>query len=561
MERPGPARSRLLLGLLACILLGVLHTLYFWPEVIDDAFITFRYARNYVNGHGMSFNPGGPAVEGFSNVTWFWLSVLGLKLGLRDLLVFVKVVGIVLHAATIVGVWVLVGGFGRERRAVMLLAPLLFAANPFAAYHAVAGLETPFYMASIVACAISILGLAERPRLAFPALAVALALLSWTRPEAFGYALGLVAGGWLYHRHDPPARARVLQAALIWLIALGALLAWRWTSFGQWLPNTVTAKSAGPSGQESIRAGLQYAGRFYNSLYYPADVVIYVLAAVSLLRSPGRREAFLLVPVLCATVFSIAVRGDWMHSFRFMVAATPFLSALIGCAALAALERRPLRSLRTAGRIAAVAIAGVLALFLLQHSMANTMRSSEDSFGRNWKTPTWPLHLPARLTEGFPARLAGFTRWSLEHVSPRHVVATGDIGFPAWTVDEQIVDLAGLTDRELGRVIPAHDVDGYRAVMRHRAPDVIVFRIDDGRPAALYDGLTDESGILAGYALVDTVETYGDRAMALIYQRRGTALAIHPDSVLARYDRAIDWNPRVSVLRRWREEYRTRLVD
>ena len=35
----------------------------------DDAFISFRYARNLLEGHGLVFNPG-EYVEGYSNFLW-----------------------------------------------------------------------------------------------------------------------------------------------------------------------------------------------------------------------------------------------------------------------------------------------------------------------------------------------------------------------------------------------------------------------------------------------------------------------------------------------------------
>ena len=35
----------------------------------DEAFISFRYARNLVEGHGLVFNPG-ERVEGYANFPW-----------------------------------------------------------------------------------------------------------------------------------------------------------------------------------------------------------------------------------------------------------------------------------------------------------------------------------------------------------------------------------------------------------------------------------------------------------------------------------------------------------
>ena len=49
----------------------------------DDAFISFRYARNLLEGNGLVFNPG-ERVEGYSNFLWVLeLAALWGAFGLR----------------------------------------------------------------------------------------------------------------------------------------------------------------------------------------------------------------------------------------------------------------------------------------------------------------------------------------------------------------------------------------------------------------------------------------------------------------------------------------------
>ena len=49
----------------------------------DDAFISFRYVRNLIEGHGLVFNPG-ERVEGYTNFLWVLeLAALWGALGLR----------------------------------------------------------------------------------------------------------------------------------------------------------------------------------------------------------------------------------------------------------------------------------------------------------------------------------------------------------------------------------------------------------------------------------------------------------------------------------------------
>jgi len=46
----------------------------------DDAYISFRYAENLVNGLGLVFNRG-ERVEGYSNFLWTIWTAAGMKLG------------------------------------------------------------------------------------------------------------------------------------------------------------------------------------------------------------------------------------------------------------------------------------------------------------------------------------------------------------------------------------------------------------------------------------------------------------------------------------------------
>ena len=63
----------------ACAVLGILFA-YSIAWTCDDAWISFRYARNFVEGLGLVFNPG-ERVEGYTNFSWTLLAALGIHLG------------------------------------------------------------------------------------------------------------------------------------------------------------------------------------------------------------------------------------------------------------------------------------------------------------------------------------------------------------------------------------------------------------------------------------------------------------------------------------------------
>src|SRR3989442_1133365 len=75
--RTRPLPTNVLIALAMAI--GVGYALRLW-WTSDDAYISFRYARNLVHGLGLVYNAG-ERVEGYSNFLWTLWCALGLRLG------------------------------------------------------------------------------------------------------------------------------------------------------------------------------------------------------------------------------------------------------------------------------------------------------------------------------------------------------------------------------------------------------------------------------------------------------------------------------------------------
>ena len=66
--------------LVAWAFASVVFVVNAWPSletVVDDAYITARFAEQLAGGSGLVYNAGQPAVEGFTNLAWCWLQQLG----------------------------------------------------------------------------------------------------------------------------------------------------------------------------------------------------------------------------------------------------------------------------------------------------------------------------------------------------------------------------------------------------------------------------------------------------------------------------------------------------
>lgn len=283
--------------------------------VCDDAFITLRYAENFANGLGLVYNAG-ERVEGYSNPTWTVLCALAIRLGL-DGVAFAQWLGILCYGLLIPATW-----WAGRRLAGEPATFLPLAAGGVAVHHhlrdfASCGLETLGFVL-LVTLLVGVLAGAQRGRdfALASALAVAAAL---TRPD--GGLIGAVAGAVAVLASLRQRRlAPVLGYALPGLCLFVPFLAWRFLYYGEWLPNTFFAKSAGDP----------YPGQgwFYVQLFFAVYWVL-VPAAVAVVAMPwlqrGRTTPWLL-PWFVGTYlgFVVWVGGDFMLA-RFVLPVTPLL--------------------------------------------------------------------------------------------------------------------------------------------------------------------------------------------------------------------------------------------
>ena len=92
-------KSYLSIGLIALILIILILHINYFRFVCDDAFISFRYAKNLVEGHGLVYNIG-ERVEGYTNFLWTLLLSAFMGLGL-DVVVVSQVLGILFSLFTV----------------------------------------------------------------------------------------------------------------------------------------------------------------------------------------------------------------------------------------------------------------------------------------------------------------------------------------------------------------------------------------------------------------------------------------------------------------------------
>src|SRR5690606_1062934 len=75
-----------------------------WEWYVEDAAISFAFARNWAAGDGLVAFPGGERIEGYSNPTWVALMAAWYLVGVDGFLSS-KLMAMAFGAATVVLTW------------------------------------------------------------------------------------------------------------------------------------------------------------------------------------------------------------------------------------------------------------------------------------------------------------------------------------------------------------------------------------------------------------------------------------------------------------------------
>jgi hypothetical protein len=224
-ERLFPALSDLLswkepfLIPLVAMLMARLVMSYMVPEAAEDAYITFRYARFFAEGHGLVFNPG-QRVMGFTSPLWtVWMS-LGFFFHLSPIL-WSRISSITADAITLITVAAMLRA--SVSRASAWCFGIFFAAWPYFSAMTASGMENGV-MFMLMALSAALLW---RRQALGP---VALAALALSRPEGFVVACLLAVTA---RRRDALIAAAIVAVGLIPLALY----------YGTVIPQSLFAKS------------------------------------------------------------------------------------------------------------------------------------------------------------------------------------------------------------------------------------------------------------------------------------------------------------------------------
>jgi len=411
--------------------------------LVDDAFIAFRYAENWANGLGPVYHAG-ELVEGYSDLAWVLLLSIAARIG-APLDLSSQLISVLCALATAALTVDVLRSLPLSKSARLAGALSVGLSANLAAW-ATGGLETALFTLALFGLWRELMRESGRMWVA----ALFGALLVSARTEGALWLIGVGFAVSVIDLKRAPARLRLLIPGLI---AFALVLIWRYSTYGQWLPNTVHAKAGLDS--ETLTRGLRYIASWLTVSLLP-------LAATFLsgraLRSPAAKHALSAgILVDGGVAFAILTGGDWMPFFRFLAPVVPFLALLIA-AGVHGMKREAL----CAWTIPAL---GLLPAFDL-HLMPLKGREALDyrGFAVGYQTELGRLESARRNIPAF--REIG--RALKEHAKTEDSIVLGAIGAIGYESGLRVHDRNGLVDPEVTAV--AERREGRSAGHERRIP-------------------------------------------------------------------------------------------
>lgn len=459
----GPAFPRKLAPAFVLICVGTI----LGCGVIDDAYISLRYARNLSAGYGLVFNVG-EKVEGYTG--FLWVILLGASksaIAGIDLPSLARVLGV---GFALIGIW------AADRTAAKLArhdtppargipassVGLLLAVHFPLVFWSFSGMETGLYLALLSSSAYffcDYLLRLETGTKQIWASASLLTLALLTRPETYLLCFGYVPFIIAREQRVWSAPMAIFTSTLIALFV--PYVSWRHAYYGYLLPNTYYAKVGTPFAHWEDGMDYVLSGFVAHGMLLP-----FVFRGLRGTRPSRLPRRFLLSLVLLIAASVIVTGGDTFSEWRYFVYMLPFLYVL-GRDELA----------RTLSGLIPPHSLGKMQWFLGSQMLALASVSfflTTFLFGA--VGPQTTLLWGAREA----AHWAVVGRWFAEHTRQDEVLATPVIGAIGYYSDRTVIDMLGLTDKVIART-PVRNQSGPKGHLRSN-PKYVLAR----RPTYIY---------------------------------------------------------------------------
>jgi hypothetical protein len=475
----------------------------------DDAYISFRYAANFLAGEGLVYNYG-ERVEGYTNFLWVMLLALFKGVFGFDYLYVSRFFGVAAGATIFYLLYLLLKHhWERVPPTLMIALAAALLLNQSLPYWAIASLETSAFACMALAAVVAEY---RRPQLT-PALLIMATLL---RPE------GAVVFGIILINRFIAERKLPWHYILMYVVPLLPFAIFKLTYYGSLFPNPYYAKSG--VGLEYIQSGLEYLWYFTRTVGVYGIVFLIPLFAIKRLWN---QYSLLYLFVFIYVAYVVWVGGDVLKVYRFLVPVVPvlyylFIVSLVELLSFVKLSRQG------AYAVALLCIAGFsVASYSLSREHVRAYREAEIAI-------VGKMHFVSTMLR--------------KHMGPDFSLAASTIGMAGYQLlGHRVIDMLGLTDAYIAR--NPENIAGMTSSWKERRfnsrylleqhPDFILFSTGYKPSAPAERALMLHSEFRRSYA---TIGFPRDQSYKVVWGRRGevdmSRDVVNPD--LASVNKLID---------------------
>jgi hypothetical protein len=297
-----------------------------WVEIIDDAYIYFRYAYNLVNGYGYVYNQG-QNVEAVTSVTWTFLLTTTAFFSVPPE-ISSRIFGYICGVVIIILLW----NELRDKNIspiIIFFVLLLFVTNRNYYASIMLGLETGLYSLLLLLFYLSAKKSAKSIKYQFIFSAVGL-LLFLTRPESALIFLMLFLGLIIINFDDSEPPTVALTVLIVGVMLIGFL---RYSVFGVYLPNSVLSKSLlieSISNLNILLPRILY-GSYYIAIWLLSSLFLTIPALLNIRFFLIEKSFSIFVAgsiILTGFLVALINSGDWMPFSRLLTPYFPIITIL-----------------------------------------------------------------------------------------------------------------------------------------------------------------------------------------------------------------------------------------
>ena len=505
-----------LLPVVLPFILFLVHAWFFRDWIIDDAGISFVYARNLSYGNGLVSQPGMDPVEGYSNFTWVLIMVPFFLLRIFDPIVIPKIISFILILISFIMVQKTLKLLSKFADLAVFFVLTFLALNTSFVVWTTSGLENPLYIFLISILLWQIIQLRDKGTYDIKRIMLISglsALCALTRPDGIVYVgifpvfvcLDLLSGKY----RAKQALGFLIPYVAVFILIYGSYIAFRYFYFGDFLPNTYYAKGRPPFSLDELNGKITDLFSSVGLTIYSFMALLLMFIYVGVKKGITRPyRSFILMFVITMLAFFL-LPFDWMGEYRF---ATPFVFLFYLFVFLTGemVYQIPDR------KLPAGVLLGILTLIFTGNSIGSFYVRSK-IFA---ECPTVPF---TQVAENYGVR---FNQYASEIGVENGSYLGPDMGGTLYYSELKVYDLAGLTDKTIAKsfgnddslffdyvfdtlkptFIHTHDVWTYGANFdadpRFRQNYVAINEIEDGW-ILMYTGLTMFTG---DYIRKDAIE-------------------------------------------------------